>query len=259
MAGRPNPALGTYSQDPSGRNLVRDGPSELGVGSSMGGDLAATEYSVVYSSMDEGSSQWGDSEAQSRFPAGASTFGGTASVGHGTGVGRVVDGSRSGFPGGRVLTDSDLEISEGSVGESGTYDDGEYGSRFGDTAAGGSSVHASAGPRSRVPGVQQDIFGDSLRISNNSSAMSSQSSWRNSPQMFGRSGGGGGGGMASVSSGGGSESTVSPGIQQGGAVSFIRGDSQDDGDFGSVWLANRAHARQYDATQQQHQGRDGSN
>lgn len=214
----------------SGRQLVRDSSEYSGASRGLiGRGRGGVEVSPGPSEGD--SSRWNDSDAQSGYPYGQ---GGEAGV--------------------AVLTEDDLAVSEDSEAASrllyGSEMTGEH-----DTAAGGSSVgglqyaggaHASGDPTSRVPGQLHASSRSSLasRVNETYSEASGQhgiigqGSWRSSPTPRGP------GGIRHTLSG---ETTDSSSLGQQQLMNSQRTDSRDDGDFGTVWLADRAHARHYDA------------
>ncbi|CAM9744550.1 unnamed protein product [Scytosiphon promiscuus] len=151
------------------------------------------------------------------------------------------------------LYEDDLAVSEGSAAASRVG----YGSEmtFGHDTAAGSSMRSLEGaqaaggarggaPRQQRPGLDREhgSSGSSVvyRVITIGSELGSnrmipqQESWRNSPQP-----GESAGEIDRVLSGETTDSSVLEQQRQG----------NEDGDFGTVWLANRAHARQYDATQ----------
>lgn len=272
-----SPSLGTYREAPSGRGLVNDqssseyddggsGHGDGGRGHSRGG---GTEMSSP--SQSEGSSAWNDTDAQSVPASYGQGGGGGAAAAAAAATGRrgsaFITEARSAFstedtkvsdeddPSSPVvreveLYEDDLAVSEGSAAASRV----QYGSEmtFGHDTAAGSSMRsldgaqgASRGGASgrQRPGLEQ-VYGSSgssvaSRVIGLGSELGSnrvipgQESWRNSPQP-----GENVGEIDRVLSGETSDSSV-PEQRQG----------QEDGDFGTVWLANRAHARQYNATQ----------
>lgn len=276
-----SPSLGTYTEPPSGRGLVHDQSSsdiddvghEDDGGGSRGGGTAMSSPS-----QSEGSSAWNDTDAQSIPPSyGGGARGGGAYAPEGGAAGGVGMGSARGRSSPVVreveVYEDDLAVSEGSVAESGmTYGDSEmtYGH---DTAAGGSVMSyatgpdggreaavqlASGAPTSRAPGRPQQGLGSRYGSSGSSIAsrvvapqselgssrqmIPGQESWRNSPLP-----GGNVGAVERMLSGETTDSSVTE--QQARDLQSSQG--QEDGDFGTVWLANRAHARQFDAGQEE--------
>lgn len=162
--------------------------------------------------------------------------------------------------------EDDLAVSEGSdAGSRMTYgSEMTYGH---DTAAGGSIVSyvpdgsregASAAPASRPPGQPPQGYEQALYGSSGSSIASrviaptselgsgphlipAQESWRNSPLP--------GGNMGTVERMLSGETTDSSVMEQ-QMRERQSSQGQEDGDFGTVWLANRAHARQFDGDQE---------
>lgn len=283
-----SPGLGTYQEAPSGRGLVNDqssseyddGGSGHGGGHDHGhgrGRGGGTEMSSP--SQSEGSSAWNDTDAQS-VPASYGQDGGAAAAAaasaaaaagrHPAASGAFITEARSAFttedtkasddmgPEGASspvvreveLYEDDLAVSEGSAAASrlGYGSEMTYGH---DTAAGSSmrSLDGAQGARGGAAGQQRLGLGQAYGSSGSSVAsrvirvgsemdsnrmmIPGQESWRNSPQA-----GDIPGEIDRILSG---ETTDSSVLDQ--------RQGQEDGDFGTVWLANRAHARQYDATQ----------
>ncbi|CAM9617303.1 unnamed protein product, partial [Hapterophycus canaliculatus] len=241
-------------------------------GSGGGGHGGGRGTEISSSSQSEGSSAWNDTDAQS-VPASYGHAGGAAAAaaaaaGRRPGGGAFITEARSAFttedakasddlgpePSSPVvreveLYEDDLTVSEGSAAASRLG----YGSEmtFGhDTAAGSSmrSLDVPRGPSGGASGQQRPGLGRAYGSSGSSVAsrviglsselgsnrvIPGQESWRNSPRP-----GENLGEMDRAMSG---ETTDSSALEQ--------QQGQEDGDFGTVWLANRAHARQYDATQ----------
>ena len=285
-----SPALGTYTERPSGRGLVHDqsssdldaGAGGAGAGAGFAGGYAGrgrgaagTEVSSP-SQQSEGSSAWNDTDAQSHV------HGDVRGGGGGGGAVREVE-----------LYEEDLAVSEGTESN---YDYGSEMTYGHDTAAGGSSVRsfalgggehqqqqqqqhalrpsasaAATGPRDVDQQRQRhEALAQAYASSGGASSVASRvvpgrssefgthpgpaippgDSWRNSPVP-------GPGGRVSeidrILSGETTDSSVMgpPGAgaaRAGGPLGSSPG-GQEDGDFGAVWLASRAHARQYDASE----------
>lgn len=258
--------MGAYSERPSGRGLVhqQDGSELSATGPGReGGVLVSPEVSES----EDGSSRWGDSEAMSGLPysgGGQSTYHTEAASAY-----RSSEAAESAFNAAAAMDRAGidaLDYSEGSAAASRIGGESVVTVGVEDTAAGGSSMEGGGGALSGYGGTvasresrqqqlreAQEQRSYLLNQSSTSSSMASrvdapfselggsngiigQSSWRSSPQGAGRSG------IDRVMSGDTSDSSA---LLDGRAID--RDDTQEDGDFGTVWLANRAHARQYDA------------
>lgn len=269
--GSRNPmSMASFREAPSGRGLLNDNDSVM---SSLPAGPAGHGGSVYVSEPSEGSgSAWNDSDAQSGYPYGATGEGrGSAYQTEAASAYPSSETASEAFVGPVGLTEDDLDVSEGSAaasrlggGEEGGGGEGRgvvrrpteravYGSEstYEERSIIGGESYMSESPASRQPGRQQAML--QLHGSSNSSLASrvvgptsemghqvvgTQISWRSSPMAEG---------FERMSSGDTTDSSVlreqsRRRQQQGGG-----GDGgQQDGDFGSVWLANRAHARQYD-------------
>ena len=265
--------MASFREAPSGRGLLDDGVSEM----SSVPVLTGQGGSVYVSEPSEGSaSAWNDSDAQSGYPYGG-RGGGSSAAAYQTEAASNYHSSETAseaFHGQVGLTEDDLDVSEGSAAASRLEDVG--GGARGATArevygsestyeersviGGESYMSASPAPGSRTPGRQQATL--QLHGSSNSSLASrvvapkseighqvivGENSWRSSPMPEMTPGGG----FERMSSG---DTTDSSNLmeqnrrrqqQQRQRGEEEHGDHQD-GDFGSVWLANRAHARQFD-------------
>lgn len=282
-----SPGLGTYAEPASGRGLVHDQSGSDIDESEYGGDGGGRGEGTVMSSpsQSETSSAWNDTDAQSSIPPSYGGGGGGGGV-HGSAARRYTsesydDGAsesalgadeeetpRRSSPVVREVEvyEDDLAVSEGSDDESRmTYaSEMTYGH---DTAAGGSVISyapgggqalgggASAAPASRMPAQPQQSFGQRYGSSGSSIAsrvigprselgsnrqmIPPNESWRNSPLP-----GGNVGAVERMLSG---ETTDSSVLDQQARDRQSSQGGQEDGDFGTVWLANRAHARQFDA------------
>lgn len=230
-----------------------------------------------------------DAQSGHRYAAPGGGGGGGRGEGGGVGASTFNTEAASGYPSSEVASsaafpeaaeetsEDDLEISAGSAAASrvggelyGSEFTAGHGSEYHDTAAGGSSVdarsyggrlQASGAPASRVPGQPQNIPG--LHDSGNSSTLSrvqapsselssqqmtaAQSSWRSTPGDGGEGLNSGAGYVPRSASGETTDSSVL--MEQHRQHQMERGQSREDGDFGTVWLANRAHARRYDSSQ----------
>lgn len=278
---RANPRLGSYAEPASGRGLVHDqsesdydGHHEASADSRGGGTVISSP------SQSEGSSAWNDTDAQSIPPSYGGGGGGRYQAesydddnASESALGTEEGAPRRSSPVVREVEvyEDDLAVSEGSDAASMAYgSEMTYGH---DTAAGGSVMSfaldqqggasgsgeaqgASGAPARRVPGQPHEGFGQrydstgssiASRVITPASELGSaphaiqlQESWRNSPLP-----GGSGGAVERMLSG---ETTDSSVLDQ-QARERQSSQGQEDGDFGTVWLANRAHARQFDAGQ----------
>lgn len=265
---------GAFTEQSSGRGLVHGGPSAPEARERRSGDDDTRHHNERFqenvdsrgSSMDDdsytededgddddddGSSRWNDSDAQSGYPYNT----GSASAYPSSSLAPSERYRTSGGDGdGRAgLTEDDLIVSEGSDAESrvgGRHAGGSETTYGHDTAAGGSSVDDRSGrlhareifvhssgssAESRVGASLSDIGRGESRV------IPGQDSWRNS--------GAGPAGIDRNYSGETTDSSVLMEQHQGNTV-MDRGESQGDGDFGTVWLANRAHARQYEGQEE---------
>ena len=266
--GSRNP-MASFREAPSGRGLLNDNDSVM---SSLPAGPAGHGGSVYVSEPSEGSgSAWNDSDAQSGYPYGTTGEGrGSAYQTEAASAYPSSETASEAFVGAVGLTEDDLEVSEGSAaasrlgGEGGGGGEGRGGARrpteravygsestYEERSIIGGESYMSESPASRQPGRQQAML--QLHGSSNSSLASRvvgptseighqvpgpQISWRSSPMAEG---------FERMSSGDTTDSSVLRDQsrrrrQQGG----VEDGGQQDGDFGSVWLANRAHARQYD-------------
>lgn len=263
------------AHDRSGSDIDDDG------GGGRGGGAV-----LLSPSQSEGSSAWNDTDAQSIPASFAHSGGGGARGGGGryvagsydTSEGAADSGMGAAAAGGGArrsspvvreveVYDDDLAVSEGSDTESGLT----YGSEmtYGhDTAAASSVVSYAAAPGATAapgappasgrgphepqasPGQRFGSSGSSIasRVITPRSDLGSarqvipgMDSWRNSNSP--RLPGGSGGAVERMLSG---ETTDSSVMEQ-QARERQSSQSHEDGDFGAVWLASRAHARQYDA------------
>lgn len=254
-------AIGEYAERPSGRGLVHQDGSEVSTAGPgrEGGVRVSPEVS------EDDSSRWDDSDAMSGLPyGGQSAFHTEAASAY-----RSSEAVESAFDAVAAMDRAEidpLDYSEGSAAASRIGGDSVLMVGAEDTAAGGSSVGGGVGggalsgyggtvasreSRQQQLREAQEQRNYLLNQSSTSSSMASRvdapqselggntgiighSSWRSSPH--------GAGGIDRVMSGDTSDSSA---LMDGRAVE--RQDTQEDGDFGTVWLANRAHARQYDA------------
>lgn len=275
--------------DQSGSDIDDDDDDDGGGHGAGGGDGRGGGTVMSSPSESEASSAWNDTDAQSIPPSHDYHGGG------GGGLGRYSesyddapesslgaaeeDAPRRSSPVVREVEvyEDDLMVSEGSDTESRMT----YGSEmtYGhDTAAGGSVVSyaaaagpeggragGSATPASRAPGQPQESlvgqrYGSSAssiasrviaprsELGSTRQAIPPQESWRNSPLP-----GGTVGAVERMLSGETTDSSVMD--QQTRDRDRESSHGGEDGDFGAVWLADRAHARQFDAAQNNNERR----
>ncbi|CAM9870659.1 unnamed protein product, partial [Ectocarpus fasciculatus] len=257
-----------------------------GYGGQYGGGGGVRGAEMSSPSESEGSSAWNDTDAQSSNPPAFGGGGGgggnyaapqftTAARSAYSSGGTVESGRHGTSPVVREVDVYDEEVSsEASMSSAGTEAASRVQSEMTgtydhDTAAGGSTASFQAGgggrgdrrtgsgtsgapsPGQRMLGYQQQ-YGSSRssivsRVAGAESEMGShrlvplQNSWQNSPGPAG--GAAAGGGIERVLSG---ETTDSSILEQQARDRHSSGAQQEDGDFGRVWLADRAHARQFD-------------
>lgn len=282
----PARTLGTYQEQPSGRSLMRshEGVSvaqrgEAGVeapGHGKSGDYSE-EMSVSES---EGSSRWEEDSAAQSYPqrssyepSRASSGFGPVGEGEGGGEGATHSSAVSHVQETYVSGSSGSAMKEGDSLLDGANSAGPGGGNGGDAAGvasaaasrlSGSGLGSDPGlpPRGGQPVLQLVNSSSSSDVSrvqapysvtrNQSHPIIGQGSWRSSGTTEGDEGM-----LAQADSdrylnseaASGFESQMGP--EQQSPVGGLprppnRGESQGEGDYGSVWLANRAHARQFD-------------
>lgn len=279
-----SPSLGSYREAPSGRALVQSSSeyddSHMGDEADDEGTVVSSQVSEDSSAWNDtdaqsaalsygggggyggglGMSSGGMSSGGGRGGAFASgsrslsqyTSGGTVASGGAMGEG-LREARSSPVVREVELYEEDLSVSEGSAVDYGS--EMTYGQ---DTAAGSSMVSygfdsgaggargardsGSPGHHER-PALDQNygtsgsslasrVQGPASALGLHRNAIPNHDSWRNSPV----------GGLERMESG---DTTDSSALEQ-QARERDSGQSREDGDFGTVWLANRAHARQFD-------------